>query len=100
MRSAIDVSGVASFSPNRSSRCTHEIGVSSPWCSTRSRAWRLTGWYGSSLISLPATIGIHSSSRPVSERIMRVLAWPRSPRKITSWPARMAFSSWGSTVCS
>ena len=39
---------------------------------------------GSSLISLPATMGIHSSSRPVSERIMRVLAWPRSPRKMTS----------------
>ena len=30
MRSAIDVSGVASFSPKRSSRCTHSIGVSSP----------------------------------------------------------------------
>ena len=26
---------------------------------------------------------------------MRVLAWPRSPRKITSWPARSAFSSCG-----
>jgi hypothetical protein len=52
------------------------------------------------LISLPAMIGIHSSSRPVSERIMRVLAWPRSPRKITSWPARRAFSNCGSTVCS
>ena len=58
------------------------------------------GVYGSSLISLPATIGIHSSSRPVSERIMRVLAWPRSPRKITSWPASSAFSSCGITVCS
>ena len=30
MRSAIEVSGVASFSPKRSSRCTHSIGVSSP----------------------------------------------------------------------
>ena len=27
---------------------------------------RETGWYGSSLISLPSTIGIHSSSRPTS----------------------------------
>ena len=26
---------------------------------------------------------------------MRVLAWPRSPRKITSWPASSAFSSCG-----
>ena len=31
---------------------------------------------------------------------MRVLACPRSPRKITSWPERMAFSSWGMTVSS
>ena len=31
---------------------------------------------------------------------MRVLAWPRSPRRMTSWPARRAFSSWGSTVSS
>ena len=58
------------------------------------------GAYGSSLISLPATIGIHSSSRLMSERIMRVFAWPRSPRKITSWPASSAFSSCGSTVSS
>ena len=59
---------------------------SSPISSTRSRACFDTGSYGSSLISLPAMIGIHSSSSPVSERIMRVLACPRSPRKITSWP--------------
>ena len=58
------------------------------------------GAYGSSLISEPATIGIHSSSRPVRARIMRVFAWPRSPRKITSWPARRAFSSCGRTVSS
>src|SRR5690606_16515808 len=45
-------------------------------------------------------IGIHSSRRPVSERIIRVFAWPRSPRKITSWPASSAFSSCGMTVCS
>ena len=32
--------------------------------------------------------------------MIRVLAWPRSPSKITSWPARMAFSSWGTTVSS
>ena len=54
-----------------------------------------TGLYGSSLISEPATIGIHSSSRSVSDRMMRVLAWPRSPRKMMSCPASRAFSSCG-----
>ena len=34
---------------------------------------RDTGWYGSSLISDPATIGSHSSSRSTSERMMRAL---------------------------
>jgi hypothetical protein len=100
MRSAIEVSGVASFSPKRVSRCTQAMGVSSPSANTRSRAWRDTGLYGSSLISLPATIGIHSSSSSTSDRIMRVFAWPRSPRKMTSCPASTAFSSWGRTVSS
>ncbi len=63
-------------------------------------AWRDTGAYGSSLISDPATTGIHSSRSPVRDRIMRALAWPRSPRKMTSWPASKAFSSWGRTVSS
>ena len=58
------------------------------------------GVYGSSLISLPATIGIHSSSRPTSARMMRVFAWPRSPRKMMSWPASSAFASCGMTVSS
>ena len=31
---------------------------------------------------------------------MRVFACPRSPRKITSWPASSAFSSCGRTVSS
>ena len=31
---------------------------------------------------------------------MRVLAWPRSPRRMTSCPASRAFSSWGRTVSS
>ncbi len=69
----MDVSGVASFSPKRSERCTQVIGVSSPWAARRSRAWRLTGAYGSSLISEPAMTGIHSSSSSIIERIMRVL---------------------------
>ncbi len=38
MRSAIDVSGVASFSPKRRSRCTHSIGVSSPRSASSTRA--------------------------------------------------------------
>src|SRR5919206_94046 len=58
MRSAIDVSGVASFSAKRRSRCTHSIGVSSARSATSSRACCETGWYGSSLISLPAISGI------------------------------------------
>ncbi len=45
-------------------------------------------------------IGIHSSSSPTMERITRVFAWPRSPRRMMSCPARMAFSSWGTTVSS
>ena len=73
---------------------------SSPASATRSLANRETGWNGSSLISECATIGSHSSSRPTSERIMRVLAWPRSPRRMMSCPASRAFSSWGSTVSS
>ena len=48
--------------------------VSSPRSATSTRACCEIGWYGSSLISLPATIGIHSSSSSVSERIMRVFA--------------------------
>ena len=72
----------------------------SPSSATSARAWADTGAYGSSLISEPATIGIHSSSSSTSERIMRVFAWPRSPRKITSCPARRAFSSCGRTVSS
>ena len=74
MRSAIEVSGVASFSPKRRSRCTHSIGVSSPRSATSTRACWEIGAYGSSLISLPPMIGIHSSSSAVSERIMRVFA--------------------------
>ena len=31
---------------------------------------------------------------------MRVLAWPRSPRKTMSWPERIAFSICGRTLSS
>ncbi len=74
IRSAIAVSGVASFSPNRTERCTQAIGASSPCSATRERPCNETGSYGSSLISEPSMIGIHSSSRSTSDRIMRVFA--------------------------
>ena len=97
MRSAIDVSGVASFSPKRRSRWTHSIGVSSPLSATRSWAWRDTGSIRVVVDLGAGDDGSHSSSRPVRLRIMRVLAWPRSPRKMMSCPARRAFSSCGRT---
>jgi hypothetical protein len=100
MRSAIEVSGVASFSPKRRSRCTHSIGVSSPRSATSTRACEEIGWYGSSLISLPATIGSHSSSKFTSDRMMRVFACPRSPSRMMSWLASNAFASCGRTVSS
>ena len=59
-----------------------------------------TGAYGWSLISQPATTGVHSSSSPTRVRISRVLPWPRSPSSTRSCPASRARSSWGSTVSS
>ena len=50
------------------------MGVSSPCSAMRSRACLETGAKGSSLISDPATTGIHSSSRPMTDRIIRVFA--------------------------
>jgi hypothetical protein len=100
MRSAIVMSGVASFSPYRRSRGSQAISAASPASARRTRhAWQI-GASGSSLISQPARTGIASSRSPTSNRAMRVLAWPRSPRKTTSCPLRMAFSSWGTTVSS
>ncbi len=55
---------MASFSPYRSLRWTHDTGRSSPASASRSLANRETGWNGSSLISEWATTGSHSSSRP------------------------------------
>ena len=67
----------------------------------RRAAWAvgLIGASGSSLSSPPATTGMCSSSRPTSSRARRVLAWPRSPRKQMSWPARMAFSICRDDAC-
>ncbi len=74
--------------------------MASPAAASRSRANAETGAKGSSWISLPATTGIHSSRSETMERIMRVFAWPRSPRKIRSWPQSSAFSTAGITVSS
>src|SRR4051812_39521457 len=76
------------------------MGVSSPFSATSARATGLIGAYGSSLSSPPRTTGSASSSSPISSRAIRVLAWPRSPRKTRSCPARIAFSTDGRTVSS
>ena len=94
------MSGVASFSAYRRSRWIQSTGVTSPASATIARAAALIGANGSSLSSPPRTIGIHSSRRLTRVRARRVLAWPRSPRKTMSWPARIAFSIAGMTVSS
>src|SRR3954452_10688972 len=58
------------------------------------------GCSGCSFSSLPTRTGVHSSSRPTSVRISRVLPWPRSPSSTRSWPAMSARSTSGSTVSS
>src|SRR5262245_26719645 len=74
------------------------MGVSSPCSSTTARPAGLIGAKGSSFSSPPRTTGSHSSSRSTSSRAIRVLAWPRSPRKTMSWPATIAFSTAGMTL--
>ena len=98
MRSATLVSGVASFSAYRSSRCRHSTGRSSPSSAARRRDSTVIGSNGCSPSSDPARTGDHSSSRPTRLRRRRVLPWPRSPSSTTSWPASRARSSWGMTV--
>ena len=56
------------------------------------------GAIGSSLISTPASTGIHSSSRSGSMRRMRVFACPRRPRKSRSCFDRMPLMICGMTV--
>ena len=68
MMSATVTSGVASFSTYRSSGVTQSIGVSSPRSAINSRAYFEIGANGLSFTSLPATIGIASSSSVMSER--------------------------------
>ena len=57
MRSAMVMSGVASFSPYRRSRGSQSMGVSSPSAAIRSRVASRMGASGSSLSSEPATTG-------------------------------------------
>ena len=96
--SATEVSGVASFSTNRSDRCRQTIGSSSPWARARACAAAVIGWKGSSDRSVPAIAGDHSSSRAVSARSSRDLPCPRSPSSTMSWPAMRARSTCGRTV--
>ena len=98
IRSPTLVSGVASFSPYRSPRGRQTTARSSPCSAARRRQRAQTGANGWSLISHPATAGVHSSSRPVRVLISRVLPWPRSPSRMTSCPAMRARSRCGSTV--
>src|SRR2546428_350222 len=66
------------------------MGRSSPF-SVASRRQRLQfGANGESLISHPSMTGMRSSSNIVSERNIRVFAWPRSPRRMMSCLERMA----------
>ena len=74
------------------------MGVSSPMSATISRPYLEIGANGLSLTSLPLMIGMYSSSSSGSIRMMRVLAWPRSPSRIMSCRPRMAFWIWGMTV--
>ncbi len=64
IRSATLVSGVASFSAYRSSRCRHSTGRSSPSSAARRFDSWVIGSKGCSPSSAPAITGVHSSSRP------------------------------------
>src|SRR4051812_21817050 len=76
------------------------MGALSPSISTTARPAGLIGANGSSLSSPPRTTGSHWSKSSTRRRAILVFAWPRSPRKTTSWPASTAFSMAGMTVSS
>ena len=76
------------------------IGVASPHSARISRAYLEIGAKGSSFTSLPATMGMRSSSRPVSSRRMRLFAWPRRPSRMKWCRASSAFTIWGRIVSS
>src|SRR2546427_3116248 len=71
LMSAMVTSGVASFSTKRDSRGSHAIGVPAPCSATSSRPNFEIGANGLSFTSLPARIGISSSSSVTSWRRMR-----------------------------
>ena len=66
---------------------------------SRARISRADGT-GSSFTSLPATMGMRSSSSEVSARRIRVLAWPRSPSRMKSCRASSALTMRGTMVSS
>jgi len=76
MMSAIVTSGVASFSTKRDSRGSQAMGVCAPCSVTSSRPNFEIGANGLSFTSLPARIGISSSSSVTSWRRMRALRLP------------------------
>ena len=96
----MEISGVASFSLYRRSGVSHTSSTESPSFATRYLHAAQIGTSGSSLISHPAMAGTTGSRSELRERAMRVFACPRSPRKMMSWPERIAFSICGTTVCS
>ena len=98
--SAMVTSGVASFSKNLSLRCSHSIGVASPFSAIKSLANLEIGAKGSSLISEPATKGIYSSSNCIIKRASFVLACPLKPNKLILCFDKMALSISGITVSS
>src|SRR5256885_15560780 len=85
MMSAMVTSGVASFSTKRDSRGSHAIGVAAPRSATSSRPYFEIGANGLSFTSLPARIGISSSSKVTSWRRMRLFACPRRPSRMKLW---------------
>jgi hypothetical protein len=93
------VSGVASFSTYRSSRLTQTMGASSPASSKSLLPSGEMGFRGLSRSSV-ARAGISSSRRPVRLRRIRLLAWPRVPRRMKFCLARMAWTRAGITVSS
>ena len=91
------MSGVASFSLYRSSAAHQPIGAASPSSAT---IWRASGETGCERVVVELGAGEVRQPR-VEEadevRAIRLFACPRSPSRMTSWPARIAFSSCGRT---
>ena len=97
MRSATVISGVANFSAYLSSRVIHLRGRSSPCSATAALHSAQIGTNGSQLSSHPSMAGTASSRRSTMFLMSLDFAWPRSPSRMMSCPASMAFSSCGIT---